>query len=62
MTIFQTEFGEYKGNKTISIKKGDNRVMSFGLTKAKAILSSMEDIKRFVEENSKDEVQDTSEV
>jgi len=50
-TNYKTEVGEYKGNKTISINNGDKRVVSFGLTKAKAILASYEDIKKFVEEN-----------
>lgn len=48
---YTIEVGEYKGNKTISISNGDKRVVSFGLTKAKAILASYEAIKSFVEAN-----------
>ena len=51
--LYKTEIGEFKGNKTISILSGDKRVVSFGLSKAKAILASYEDIKAFVEANDK---------
>lgn len=59
---YKNETGEFKGNKTFSIMKDyvnqdgetkEQRVMSFGLTKAKAILSQIEDIKKFVAENEK---------
>ena len=52
---YKTEVGEFKGNKTISILNGDKRVVSFGLSKAKAILASYEEIKAFVEANDKGE-------
>lgn len=52
---YKTEVGEFKGSKTISILDGEKRVVSFGLTKAKAILASYEDIKAFVEANDKGE-------
>lgn len=52
---FKTEVGEYKGNKTISINNNEKRVVSFGLTKAKAILASLDAIKQFVEDNDKGE-------
>jgi len=48
---YVTEQGEYKGNPTISILLGEKRIMGFGLKKAVAILESIEDIKKFVENN-----------
>lgn len=48
---YTTEVGEYKGNKTISISNGDKRIVSFGLTKAKAIIAAFADIQKFVEDN-----------
>ncbi len=45
---YKTETDEYKGNKIISILKGEKRVVSFGLQKARAILANIEDIKKFV--------------
>ena len=54
-TNYTTETGEFKGNKTISIHNGDKRVVSFGLTKAKAIVAAFEEIKAFVEANDKGE-------
>jgi ribosomal protein L7/L12 len=50
---FKTEVGEFKGSKTISILKEDKRVLSFGLSKAKAILASINEIKDFVAKNDK---------
>lgn len=53
----KTVLGDFKGNPTISIfeigEGGEAKpmpVISFGLKKAKAILVSIEDIKKFVEE------------
>ena len=50
---FKTEVGEFKGSKTISILNGDKRVISFGLSKAKAILAEIEAIRDFVAKNDK---------
>lgn len=52
--MFKSESGEFKGNKTFSVlTEDDRRVITFGLTKAKAILATIEDLKKFVEENEK---------
>ena len=50
------EIGEYKGCKVITFKQDENTKFpfTFGLAKAKIILEHFEDIKKFVEENSKD--------
>ena len=48
---YTTEIGEFKGNKTISIKLGDKRIIGFGLKKATAIVECMAAIKQFVEDN-----------
>lgn len=56
---FSTETGSYKGKPTITINKTyesngeqkNSRVLTFGVAKAKAILSQVEDIKKFVEES-----------
>lgn len=53
---FKTEVGEFKGSKTIAITTADDkRVITFGLSKAKAILESIDAIKKFVEQNDKGE-------
>ncbi|HIH38775.1 hypothetical protein J4460_03285 [Candidatus Woesearchaeota archaeon] len=50
--------GEYKGHKTISLLEEGVEVsdkyppFSFGVKKAKLILENIEDIKKFVEENT----------
>jgi hypothetical protein len=49
--MFRTEVGEYKGHKTISIFNDDKFVVSFGISKAKAILEVLDDVKEFVEKN-----------
>ena len=49
----KTESGEFKGSKTLTVLSDDKRVITFGLTKAKAILAAYEDIKSFVEANDK---------
>ena len=51
------ERSEYKGKPVLIIKRGeeDRYPFSFGLNKARLILENIEEIKRFVEENSGDE-------
>lgn len=47
--MFKAEKSEFKGHKTLSIIDGyDRRVLSFGLSKAKAILACVKDIEEFV--------------
>lgn len=48
---------EYKGKPVIILRRDENDKypFSFGLTKAKLILENIEEIKRFVEENTKEE-------
>jgi hypothetical protein len=50
------ERGEYKGRPLMIIKRSedDKYPFSFGLSKAKLILDNIEEIKKFVEENSKE--------
>lgn len=57
---FKTEEGEFKGHKTIRIMSDDKHVLTLGLTKAKAILASYEDLKKFVEEHEKQKEQSTT--
>ncbi len=55
---------EYKGNPVISLPLGNNERYSFtfGLTKAKAVLEYLDDIKKFVEaEDAKTEETKTEE-
>jgi len=49
------ERSEYKGNPMLVLKRNedDKFPFSFGLNKAKMILESIDDIKKFVEENDK---------
>lgn len=49
------ERSEYKGNPIIVIKRNeeDKYPFSFGVAKARLILENIEEIKKFVEENSK---------
>jgi hypothetical protein len=54
--MFKTEVGEFKGSKTLSIFNDERRVLSFGVAKAKAILSVVEDIKKFVEQSDKSSI------
>jgi len=49
--MFTTEVGEFKGSKTISLFKDGKRVISFGASKAKAIVECVEAIKDFISEN-----------
>lgn len=46
------EFGEFKGNKVISLKRdeSDRFPFTFGKAKAKLIVENFEAIKKFVEE------------
>ena len=46
------EYGEYKGNKLIVLKRSedDKYPFSFGKAKAKMIVENFEDIKKFAEE------------
>ena len=48
---------EYKGNPIISIPLGNNErySFSFGLTKAKAIMEYLDDIKKFIDQLEKKE-------
>jgi hypothetical protein len=48
------EFGEFKGNKTISLKNTptDKFSFTFGLGKAKLIVENFEAIKKFVDDNT----------
>jgi len=50
------ERGEYKGKPLIIIKRSedDKYPFSFGVSKAKLILDNLEEIKKFVEENSRE--------
>ena len=54
----ESKTGEYKGHKTISLLEEGVEVsdkhppFSFGVKKAKLILENIEDIKKFVEENT----------
>lgn len=54
------ERSEYKGNPMLVIKRNetDKFPFSFGLTKAKMILESLDEIKKFVKENDKEEKKD----
>ena len=46
------EYGEFKGNKIIKLKRSeeDRFPFSFGKTKAKLIVENYEEIKKFAEE------------
>lgn len=49
------EFGEFKGNKLIILKRtaDDKFPFQFGLGKAKLILGAVNEIQKFVDENDK---------
>jgi len=51
------ERGEYKGKPLLVIKRSeeDKYPFSFGLSKAKLIVENIEEIKKFVEENDKEQ-------
>ena len=48
---------EFKGKPVMVIKRDENDKypFSFGMTKAKMILENIDEIKRFVEDNTKEE-------
>ncbi len=48
---------EFKGKPVMVIKRDENDKypFSFGMTKAKMILENLDEIRRFVEDNSKEE-------
>jgi len=50
---------EYKGKPVMTIRRDENDKFpfSFGITKAKMILENLEEIKRFVEDNTKSDTQ-----
>ena len=50
------EFGEFKGNKMIILKRTpeDHYPFQFGVSKAKLVLEHIEDIRKFVDENQKE--------
>lgn len=43
--------GEYKGNPVITLPIGPRGGFTFGLTKARAIIEYLDDIKAFIEKN-----------
>ena len=49
------EFGEFKGNKMIILKRNpdDKFPFQFGVSKATLLLEHVEDIRKFVAENQK---------
>jgi hypothetical protein len=51
------EISEYKGKPVIILRRSedDKYPFSFGLTKARMILENLEEIKKFVDTNSKEE-------
>lgn len=51
------ERSEFRGKPVLVIRREENDKFpfSFGLTKARLILENLEEIKRFVEDNTKDE-------
>ena len=51
------ERSEYKGKPVLIMRRSedDKYPFSFGLSKARLILENLEEIKRFVEDNSKEE-------
>ena len=51
------EFGEFKGNKMIILKRNaeDKYPFQFGLSKARLVLEHVADIKQFVKDNPKPE-------
>ena len=54
------EFGEFKGNKLIILKRNDQDTFpfQFGIGKAKMILENIDAIQKFVDENSKPKEED----
>ena len=48
----RVEINEFKGNPIFNIKSGEFNVISFGKSKAKAILDHIDEIKEFVGEKN----------
>lgn len=46
---YTTHIEEYKGNKTLVIKLGESRLIGFGLKKAMAIESCIDQIRQFID-------------
>lgn len=53
MSDYNSNTSTFKGNAVIGITDGEKRVISFGVKKAKAILSQVEAIKEFIDANDK---------
>lgn len=53
------EYGEFKGNKLIVLKRTpeDTFPFQFGINKAKLILGAIDEIQKFVDENDKPKVE-----
>lgn len=51
------ERSEFKGKPVIILRRSedDKYPFTFGISKAKLLLENLEEVKRFVEENSKDQ-------
>lgn len=49
------EFSEYNGNPVIVLKRNETDMypLRFGVSKAKLIIDHIEDIKKFIKDNSK---------
>ena len=47
----EVTIGEYKGNPVITLPIGPRGGFTFGITKARAILKYLDDIKAFIEKN-----------
>lgn len=51
MSDYTSQVGEFKGHKTFTISKGEKRVITVGVAKAKAILACLEELKEFIKES-----------
>lgn len=61
--IYKPEIREFKGHKILAIPTGGGYSVSFGLSKAKAILEHLDEISTFVETNGRSfEPEDESEI
>lgn len=60
MSDYNSNTSTFKGSAVIGITDGEKRVISFGVKKAKAILSQIEAIKVFVEANDKGVAKESS--
>jgi len=54
-TLTEVKRSEYKGSPVISLPTGWGKGMTFGMKKAESIIEHIEEIKKFVEENKKNE-------